>query len=428
MPRLLTSGSPDRRAGVNLAVLPRPCFWLGLTGTHRYNLTLLSLPRLQTSLTDEMKRIVMASVVLAYTGGIVSSVAIYWLQYRKGLKVFAYSGNFGGYSNQEAVCEKALSAGAAGAHIGDLRNRFLLYFAFPALRARAQTGSGYFLSRALTRPLLVEEMAKIARENGCTHLAHCGHPDSNDAIRFDRLVRAINPKLQILTPWSDRSFQSRQEVRAYAEKHQIEPLAEEVSAQYHSDRNLWGTYIEYGPEDDLWREPPENMYILTRNPQDAPAKPTYIEIEFRLGNPIAVDGEAMEAPQLMEKLNALGAAVGVGRADMIKDNLSGTKSRFVSEAPGATLLYNAHEALESITLSRDMLTFKQTLGGRYTQLINEGNWYTPLRRSLDAFVDQSQATVSGTVRLKLYRGSCSVVGVQSEHALLQPGVESCEGK
>jgi len=360
----------------------------------------------------------MPKVVLAYSGGLDTSVCIHWLKSKKNLDVIAFSANLGQGEYLEPLGERAVSAGAESAHIADLREKFVAEYIFPALRAGAFYHGGYLLATALGRPLIASEMVKVAKENNCEYVAHGCTGKGNDQVRFDVSIAALAPELKVIAPLRQWSMKSREEEIEYAKKYEI-PVDTTHKSKYSIDRNLWGISIECGELEDPWTEPPEDAYLMTKSPQEAPDEPTYMEIEFEKGLPVALDGERLKDVELIEKLNEIGGANGVGRIDSVEDRLVGIKSREVYEAPAATILFAAHRALESITLGRDLLQFKETLSQKYGQLVYNGLWFSEFKKSLDAFFDYTQRFVSGTVRVKLYKGNCIVVGRKSPYSLYE---------
>jgi len=360
----------------------------------------------------------MAKVVLAYSGGLDTSVCIHWLKEKKGLQVIAFSANLGQGEYLEALGEKAISTGADSAHIADLREEFVKNYIFPALKANAFYHGGYLLATALGRPLIAAEMVKVARENGCEYVAHGCTGKGNDQVRFDASIAALAPELKVIAPLREWSMKSREEEIEYAKKYRI-PVELTKKSPYSIDRNLWGISIECGVLEDPWQEPPADAYFITKRPEEAPDAPTYLEIEFEKGVPAAIGGERMEGVALIEKLNLIGGRNGVGRIDSIEDRLVGIKSREIYEAPAATILCAAHRALEALTISRDLLQFKEIVSQKYGQLVYNGLWFSEFRRALDAFSDYTQKYVTGTVRVKLFKGSCVVVGRKSPYPLYE---------
>ncbi len=360
----------------------------------------------------------MASVVLAYSGGLDTSVALHWLKNVKNLKVFTFTANLGQGKYLEPLGERAVRAGAEASHIQDLRQRFVHEYIFPALRANAQYQQGYFLATALGRPLIASELVKLAFENSSAYVAHGCTGKGNDQVRFEASIAALAPDLKVIAPAREWQFKSREEEQEYARQHQI-PIDEGSDSTYSIDLNLWGRSIECGPLEDASQPPPDDIYELTVSPEAAPDEAAQIEVGFEDGVPVSLDGSITDPLELIVKLNEIGGAHGVGRADMVEDRLVGIKSREVYEAPAATILHTAHRALEALTLSRETLLFKEPLSQEYAQLIYEGLWFTRLREALDEFFAHLQQVVTGSVRMKLYKGNCTVIGRQSPFSLYE---------
>lgn len=358
----------------------------------------------------------MPKVVLAYSGGLDTSVCIHWLKNKKNLDVLAFSANLGQKEYLEPIGERALKAGAESAHVADLREKFVKEYIFPALKANAFYHGGYLLATALGRPLIASELVKVARETGCKFVAHGCTGKGNDQVRFDASIAALAPELKVIAPLREWELKSREEEIDYAKKYNI-PIEIKKKSPYSLDRNLWGISIECGVLEDPWEEPPADAYLVTKSPEKAPDVPTYIEIDFEEGIPITVNGEKMDGVALIEKLNIIGGDNGVGRVDSVEDRLVGIKSREVYEAPAGTILFNAHRALEALTISRDLLQFKEIMSQKYGQIVYNGLWFSEFRKALDAFFDYTQKYVTGTVRIKLYKGNCIVVGRKSPCSL-----------
>ena len=358
----------------------------------------------------------MSKIVLAYSGGLDTSVAIHWLRVHKGFQVIAFAADLGQPGDLAAVAQRALKTGAEAAHVEDLRAEFVRDYVFPALQANAVYENGYLLNTALGRPLIAKELVRIAKENDCKYVAHGCTAKGNDQVRFEAGVAALAPELKVIAPLREWEFKTREQEIDYARQHGIEvPVKRE--SPYSIDRNLWGTSIECGELEDPWRTPPRDAYLMTRHPEDAPDTPTEIEIEFESGLPVALDGKALGGVELIEALNNVGGENGVGRLDLIENRVVGIKSREVYEAPAATILLTAHRALEEMTLSRDVVRQKASLSQVYSDLIYSGNWFTDLREALDAFVRATQKYATGTVRLRLYKGQAVVTSRRSPFSL-----------
>ncbi|MBC8248343.1 MAG: argininosuccinate synthase [Anaerolineales bacterium] len=358
----------------------------------------------------------MKKVVLAYSGGLDTSVILVWLKERYGCEVITFTADLGQEEELEGLEEKALSTGASKAYIEDLREEFLMEYAFPTMMAGAIYERQYLLGTSFARPLTAKRQVEIAELEGADAVSHGCTGKGNDQVRFELTYKALNPRLKVIAPWREWDIRSREDALAYAAAHNV-PVAATERSIYSRDRNIWHLSHEGGLLEDPWQEPEEDMFVLTVAPEAAPDEPLYLEIDFKEGIPKRIDGVACGAVELMTRLNELGGAHGVGRADLVENRLVGMKSRGVYETPGGTILYTAHRALESICLDRETLHYKDVVAQRYAELVYYGQWFTPLREALDAFVRQTQETVTGTVRLKLYKGSCTVVGRKSPHSL-----------
>ena len=354
--------------------------------------------------------------VLSYSGGLDTSVILPWLKENYGCEVITFTANLGqGDEEMDGLEEKALASGASKVHILDLREEFLTEYAFPTMQAGAIYERLYLLGTSFARPLTGKYLVKIAEQEGADAVAHGCTGKGNDQVRFELAVKALNPTLRVIAPWREWNIRSREDAVAYAETHAI-PVAAKKSA-YSRDRNIWHMSHEGGILEDPWAEPDEEMFHLTVAPEAAPDEPQYVILEFEKGIPVAVDGEALPPVELLAHLNEIGGAHGVGRADVVENRLVGMKSRGVYETPGGAILYSAHQGLESICLDRESLYYKEVVGHRYAELVYYGQWFTPLREALAAFVAKTQERVTGTVRLKLYKGSCTVVGRKSPWSL-----------
>jgi argininosuccinate synthase len=355
------------------------------------------------------------NVVLAYSGGLDTSVAIKWIKEKYGMDVIAVTADVGGDRDLEAVREKALKVGAVKAVVIDARSDFVGHFAFPALQADAVYQGVYPLATALSRPLIARLLVKVAEREGSAAVAHGCTGKGNDQVRIDVGVAALAPHLKIIAPAREWGM-TREQTIAYAERHAI-PIPVTSASPYSIDQNLWGRSIECGVLEDPWAEPPEDVFAWTASAQDAPDRPGYVEIGFEQGLPDALDGREMDGINLIQELNGLAGKHGVGRIDHIEDRLVGIKSREIYEAPAATVLFTAHQALEAMTLSREQLKFKQKVAAEYADLIYNGLWFSSFHQDLAAYVRSTQRYVTGTVRLKLHKGTCRVVGRKSAHSL-----------
>jgi len=359
-------------------------------------------------------------VVLAYSGGLDTSVAIEWLKEKYNLDVITLTVDVGNERDFSAIKDKALKVGAIKALVIDAKEQFLSEFVFPALKADTLYEGQYPLATALSRPLMAKLLVEVAFKEKAQAVAHGCTGKGNDQVRFEVSVNALAPNLKIIAPAREWGM-SRQETISYAERHGI-PLPITAQSPYSIDENLWGKSIECGILEDPWVEPPEEAYTWTKSPDQAPNKPSYVEIGFEQGVPTILNGQKMDGVSLIQHLNELAGGCGVGRIDHIENRLVGIKSREIYEAPAATVLLLAHQALEALTLSKEQLRFKHKIAIEYADLIYNGLWFTRLRQDFDAYIASSQRFVSGTVRLKLYKGSCRVVGRKSPHSLYSFGL------
>ena len=360
----------------------------------------------------------LGKVVLAYSGGLDTSVIIPWLKETYGCRVVAVVADVGQDEDFPAIRQKALSSGADAAHVVDVKAEFATGFLFPALRANAIYEGQYLLGTALARPLIAKVQVEAALAEGADAVAHGCTGKGNDQVRFELAYQALAPQLRVIAPWREWSMRSREDEIAYAARHGI-PVSVTKARPYSVDVNLWHRSAEAGVLEDPWQEPPEDVWALTVSSAQAPQQAAYVEVSFKEGVPVALDGIAQDAVTLIRALNRLGGAHGVGRVDMVENRLVGIKVRGVYETPGGTILSTAHRALETITVDRETQHYATLLAPRYAELIYNGQWYSPLRQAIDGFVDIAQRTVTGTVRLKLYKGVCTAVGRTSPHSLYQ---------
>jgi argininosuccinate synthase len=354
-------------------------------------------------------------VVLAYSGGLDTSVAIRWLKERYDLDVIALNVDVGNERNFSVVRQKALKVGAVKALVEDAKELFVNHFIFPALQADALYEGQYPLATALARPLMAKLLVDTALNEGATAVAHGCTGKGNDQVRFDVSINALAPNLKIIAPAREWGM-TREETIKYAQRYGI-PVPVTIASPYSIDENLWGRSIECGVLEDPWVEPPADVFAWTRSPGEAPDEPGYLEIGFEQGIPITIDGQRMDGVSLIQHLNQLAGEHGVGRIDHLENRLVGIKSREIYEAPAATVLLQAHQALEAMTLSKDQLRFKQKVAIEYADLIYNGLWFSSLHQDLAAYVKSTQRYVTGTVRLKLFKGSCRVVGRKSPKSL-----------
>jgi len=354
-------------------------------------------------------------VVLAYSGGLDTSVAIKWIKEKYDMDVIAVTIDVGNERDFTAIRQKALDTGAIKAEVIDAKELFVKYFIFPALQADALYEGQYPLATALTRPLMAKLMVDIALEEEASAIAHGCTGKGNDQVRFDVSINALAPDLRIIAPAREWGM-TREETIAYAQRHNI-PIPITVNSPYSIDESLWGKSIECGVLEDPWAEPPEDAYTWTKSPDEAPDKPDYVEIGFETGLPVSLDGQELDGVSLIQQLNELAGEHGVGRIDHIENRLVGIKSREIYEAPAATVLLQAHQALEAMTMSKDQLRFKQKVAAEYADLIYNGLWFSQLNRDLSAYTLSSQRYVTGTVRMKLLKGHSTVVGRKSPKSL-----------
>lgn len=360
-------------------------------------------------------------ILLAYSGGLDTSVAIKWLQDKYDAEIITYTADLGQKQDWDEVEAKALKTGASKAYIDDIREEFITDYVYPALKVNALYQEKYPLATALARPLIAKRMVEVAKKENVDALAHGCTGKGNDQVRFEVTFKALAPELAILAPLRDWGFTSRDDEIEYAAEHKIDVKATKDSP-YSIDQNLWGVSIECGILEDPWAEPPSDAYLWTNDVDDTPDEPKYIEIEFEKGVPTAVDGEKLSPIEIVNKLNAAGSEYGVGRIDMVEDRLVGIKSREIYEAPAGEILITAHKALESLTLDRESKNYKAEMAAKYAELTYYGLWFSPLRDALDAFVDKTQSYVSGTVKVKLYKGNCTLAGRKSDYSLYDHGL------
>lgn len=366
-------------------------------------------------------------IVLAYSGGLDTSVILRWLIETFNAEVIAYIADIGQGEELELARKKALATGAVDAVVKDLKHEFVRDFVFKAMRANAIYEGCYLLGTSIARPIIAKGQIEVYREKKADAVAHGATGKGNDQVRFEMTYMAFEPNVQIIAPWRDPrwTLNSREKMIAYAEKQGI-PVPVSKSKPYSSDRNLLHISFEGGILEDPWMEPPEDMFVLTTDPTKAPDTPEYVEIDFVQGYPMAVNGKEMEPEELLACLNELGGKHGIGRVDMVENRFVGMKSRGVYETPGGTILYSAHRAIESITMDREVMLLRDQLSPKIAQLIYNGFWFSPEMEALNKFVDESQKNVTGTARLKLYKGSCIVVGRKAEKTLYDPQISTFE--
>lgn len=355
-------------------------------------------------------------VVLAYSGGLDTSIIIPWLKENYGYEVIAMAGDVGQGEELAPLNEKAINTGASKIYIEDLKEEFVTDFVWPTLKAGAVYEGKYLLGTSFARPLIAKRLVEIARQEGAEAIAHGATGKGNDQVRFELTVKALAPDLKIIAPWREWDIRSREDAIEYAEARGI-PIPVKKGHAYSMDRNLWHLSHEGEDLEDPWNEPKYDMLLMITPPEQAPDKPTYVEIDFEQGVPTKVNGKAYGPVEIIEYLNEVAGKNGVGIADMVENRLVGMKSRGVYETPGGTVLYAAHREMELLCIDRDTLHYKDLISQKYAELVYNGVWYSPLREALDAFVDVTQKTVTGTVRMKLYKGSCTPAGAKSPYSL-----------
>lgn len=364
-------------------------------------------------------------IVLAYSGGLDTSVILKWLKEEYGCPIIAYSADIGQEEDWEAVKKKGLATGAEKVIVSDLKKDFVENFIFPMFRANAIYEGSYLLGTSIARPLIAREQVRIAQQEGADAVSHGATGKGNDQVRFELAYIGLNPKLKIIAPWRIWDLNSRQKLVEYAKAKGI-PVPVTKEKPYSSDENLLHISFEGGILENPWNEPDPAMFKLTVAPEKAPETPTYIELDFKNGDPVALNGTAMEPLALFSQLNKIGGENGIGRLDMVENRYVGMKSRGVYETPGGTILRAAHRDLETITLDREVLRIRDSLVARYAELIYNGFWFSPERELLQTTMDASQKTVNGTVRLKLYKGNCTPVGRKSDQSLYQESFATFE--
>lgn len=364
-------------------------------------------------------------IVLAYSGGLDTSVILKWLAKEYDCDVVAYSADIGQQEDWDAVREKGLATGASKVIVSNLQKEFVEDYIFPAFRANAIYEGSYLLGTSLARPLIAKEQVRIALAEGADAVSHGATGKGNDQVRFELGYIGLSPELQIIAPWRTWDLNSRTKLVEFAKENGV-PVPTTKKNPYSCDENLLHISFEGGILEDPWNEPDEDMFKFTVSPEKAPDVPTYLEVEFKNGNPVALDGVTMDGLSLFKKLNSLAGANGIGRLDMVENRFVGMKARGVYETPGGTLLRIAHRDLESITLDREVLAIRDSLVPQYSKLIYNGFWFSPERELLQATMDHTQSVVNGTVRLKLYKGNCFSVGRKSDQSLYQESFATFE--
>ena len=370
----------------------------------------------QTGLTAAKEKPKYKKVVLAYSGGLDTSVIVPWLKNNYGCEVICMAANLGQEEELDGLEEKAIRSGAAKCYIEDLREEFITDFIFPTLKAGAIYERKYLLGTSFARPIIARRQVEIAELEGADALSHGATGKGNDQVRFELTYQALNPKLQVVAPWREWDIRSREDALDYAAEFNV-PVSTTEKSIYSRDRNIWHLSHEGGILEDPWQEPEKAMYQLSVDPEDAPDQPEYIEIDFQAGIPKKINGVAKGPISLLTELNQIGARHGVGRVDLVENRLVGMKSHGVYETPGGSVLVEAHQALEQLCLDKETLHYKQGVALKYAELVYNGQWYTPIREALDAFIEVTQRNVTGTVRLKLYKGNIILVGRRSPYSL-----------
>lgn len=359
----------------------------------------------------------MSKVVLAYSGGLDTSIIIPWLKENyDNCEVIAVCGDVGQGDELDVVHDKALASGASKVYIADLKEEFVRDYVYPVIRSGAVYEGGYLLGTSCARPLIAKALVEVAKKEGADYIAHGATGKGNDQVRFELTIKALSPETKIIAPWRIWDIKSREDAVDFANAHNI-PVPVTKKRPYSMDRNVLHLSHEGADLEDPANEPLDDLYLICNRPEDAPDEPEYITLTFEKGNAVKLNGEALTPLAMLEKLNALGAKHGIGILDIVENRLVGMKSRGVYETPGGTILHVAHQGLESLTLDRSTMEFKAHAAVKYAQLVYDGLWYTPLKEALDAFIDKTQETCSGEVRLKLYKGSVTTAGMTSPYSL-----------
>ena len=364
-------------------------------------------------------------IVLAYSGGLDTSVILKWLKETYQCPVVAFAADLGQGDDLAEVAAKAHATGADEVYIEDLKEEFVWNFVWPMFRANALYEGAYLLGTSIARPLIAKAQVEVARKTGADAVSHGATGKGNDQVRFELTYQALAPDLKIIVPWREWDLQGRADCVAYAREHGI-PVPVTKEKPYSSDANLLHISFEGGILEDPWAEPPADMFVLTASPQEAPDKPKYVEIHFEAGDPVEVDGQRLSPANLLALVNEIGGEHGVGRVDLVENRYVGLKSRGVYETPGGTILRAAHQAVESITLDREVMHLRDSLSPRYAEMVYNGYWFAPERYALQKLIDETQRPVTGTARLKLYKGSVTVVGRKSPKSLYRPDLVTFE--
>jgi argininosuccinate synthase len=358
----------------------------------------------------------MKKVVLAYSGGLDTSIIIPWLKENYDLEVICMAADVGQGEELAPLNEKAIKSGVSKIYIEDLKEEFVKDFVFPVIKSGCKYEGKYLLGTSFARPLIAKRLVEIAEKEGADYIAHGATGKGNDQVRFELTIKALNPDIKIIAPWREWDIKSREDAIDYAEAHGI-PVPVTKKRPYSMDRNMFHLSHEGADLEDPWNEPQKDLFMICNHPENAPDEAEYVEIDFEKGIPVAINGQKLGPVQLLEKANEIAAKHGVGIVDMVENRLVGMKSRGVYETPGGTLLHMAHQELEFLTLDRATMEYKNIVGIKYAQLVYDGLWYTPLKEALDAFINSTQETATGTVRMKLYKGNCMPAGAKSPFSL-----------
>jgi argininosuccinate synthase len=364
-------------------------------------------------------------IVLAYSGGLDTSVILKWLKETYKCQVVAFAADLGQGDDLAEVAQKAKDTGADEVFVQDLKQEFVWNFVWPMFRANALYEGAYLLGTSIARPLIAKAQVEVARKTGADAVSHGATGKGNDQVRFELTYQALAPDLKIIVPWREWDLQGRADCVAYAQKHGI-PVPVTKEKPYSSDANLLHISFEGGILEDPWAEPPAEMFVMTKSPQEAPDKPQYVEIHFEHGDAVEVDGQRLSPANLLALVNEMGGTHGIGRVDLVENRYVGLKSRGVYETPGGTILRAAHQAVESITLDREVMHLRDSLMPRYAELVYNGYWFAPEREALQKLIDEAQKPVTGTARLKLYKGNVTVVGRKSPLSLYRPDLVTFE--
>jgi argininosuccinate synthase len=364
-------------------------------------------------------------IVVAYSGGLDTSVIITWLREEYNCEVIAFTADIGQGEELEPLREKAIKTGASKIHIDDLREEFVRDFVFPMLRANAVYEGRYLLGTSIARPLIAKRQIEIAGQEGADAVCHGATGKGNDQVRFELTYFALKPDVKIVAPWREWTMKGREELIAYAEKHRI-PVTATKSKPYSTDRNLLHISYEGGILEDPWMEPTSDMYTMAVPIEQAPDKPDYIEVAYEAGNPVSINNRKLLPAALLAEANRIAGSHGIGRVDLVENRYVGMKSRGVYETPGGTLLHAAHRAVESITMDREVMHLRDSLVPRYAELVYYGYWFSPERTMLQTAIDEAQKNVTGTAKLKLYKGNCDTVGRKSPVSLYNPDLATFE--